>query len=373
MPIYQVRLFAADNFLNPQNPGFLPAEDASFLSSLTIGQTMTYQGGGEQLIIRIDDPAVGNATFDEAQTNQRLVVDPPATSISFGGTTYANNQIVTPTWTIVFTGSDGQTYTLTSFNFSGNTEGEIPDGAFFEGAVPPPGTVLTVQQEINPTGPNSRPYEDFFVCFEAETLIETTLGPIRALDIKVGTEVLTGPDRTPKPVRWVGHRHCEASELAAAPKLRPVRIAAGALGSDLPARDLWVSRQHRMLVRSRIAERMFGALDVLVPAVQLVGLPGIDVDLTRESVTYVHFLCDNHEIVWAEGAATESLLTGPEALRAMSDAARDEILTLFPELAANGLVPARPITQGQEARSLVLRHKRNSRALWSDALLPEVS
>ena len=49
----------------------------------------------------------------------------------------------------------------------------------------------------------------------------------------------------------------------------------GALGNGLPRRDLLVSRQHRMLVRSSIAGRMFGDKEVLVAAHHLTALPGV--------------------------------------------------------------------------------------------------
>ena len=49
-----------------------------------------------------------------------------------------------------------------------------------------------------------------------------------------------------------------------------------------------------MLVRSRIAERMFETAEVLVAAKHIVGLPGIALAEDLSEVTYVHFLCDRH-------------------------------------------------------------------------------
>ena len=65
--------------------------------------------------------------------------------------------------------------------------------------------------------------------------------------------------------------------------------------------DLIVSPQHRMLVRSQIAQKMFGTPEVLVAAKQLCQLRGIDVVEDLVDVTYVHFLFDAHQIVLANG------------------------------------------------------------------------
>ena len=87
-----------------------------------------------------------------------------------------------------------------------------------------------------------------------------------------------------QPVRWVGARRLSAAELAAAEKLRPIRIRAGALGPGTPRADLLVSPQHRVLVRSRIAQRMFGTDEVLVAAKQLLQIDGIDNDNRPQGV-----------------------------------------------------------------------------------------
>ena len=54
----------------------------------------------------------------------------------------------------------------------------------------------------------------------------------------------------------------------------------------MPSRDLVVSRQHRVLVDSPIAWRMFGQARIFVPAIKLVDLPGIHVDPPQADVLY---------------------------------------------------------------------------------------
>lgn len=202
------------------------------------------------------------------------------------------------------------------------------------------------------------------VCFTADTLIRAESGEVAVGGCQPGDRVWT-LDNGYQPIRWVGRRKLPAAALAANPHLRPIRLQAGCLGDGIPARDLTVSPQHRILVRSQIAERMFGTPEVLVAAKHLLAAPGVEVATDLAEVEYVHILFDSHEIVCSNGAETESLFTGPEALKAVSPAARDEILTLFPELGNRSYAPTavRPLSGGRRGRTLVERHARNGKVL----------
>ena len=205
------------------------------------------------------------------------------------------------------------------------------------------------------------------VCFTAGTLIGTLLGPVRVEDLKAGDDVLTLDTGTQK-IRWIGRTHRDSIDLAANPKLRPVRITAGALGDGLPAQELLVSRQHRFLVRSPIAQRMFETSEVLLPAIKLIDLDGIDIAEDVDAVEYFHILFDRHEIVCSNGAWSESLFTGPEALQAVPPASAQEIKKLFPEICEPDYEPAsaRHIPEtGKLMRKLVARHKKNNKPLYT--------
>ena len=135
------------------------------------------------------------------------------------------------------------------------------------------------------------------------------------------------------------------------------------MGTNQPDSDLVVSPQHRMLVRSRIALRMFGTDEVLVAAKQLLSIEGVDVAEDLDEIVYVHFLFDDHQIVYANGAEAESLLVGPEALKSVGVSARSEILALFPELAERPVTPSRFLPTGRMGRKLVERHIENQKPL----------
>jgi hypothetical protein len=160
------------------------------------------------------------------------------------------------------------------------------------------------------------------ICVARGTLIHTPAGGVPVERLSEGDLVLT-LDAGPQPIRWIGSRRVEATGRNA-----PIRIRAGALGN---LRDLWVSPNHRMLLRGPRAELLFGEPEVLVAAKHLVNDGSIRVD-PRAEIEYFHFLFDAHHIVWAEACPTESLFPGTEALKAVDPEAHAEIVELFPEL-----------------------------------------
>ncbi|KIC51411.1 hemolysin [Tateyamaria sp. ANG-S1] len=205
------------------------------------------------------------------------------------------------------------------------------------------------------------------VCFAKGTLIKTINGERLIEDLQIGDRVLT-MDNGYQRVQWIGGTQVPADTLSENPKLRPIRIRAGALGSGLPASDLTVSRQHRVLVRSTIAIRMFDTDEVLIPAIKLLDIDGIDIVDDLHDVAYFHMLFDHHEIVFSNGAPTESLYTGPEALKSVSPDAQQEIAALFPEILDPDYAPtsARFIPEkGKQMKNLVQRHQKNSKDLLS--------
>lgn len=204
------------------------------------------------------------------------------------------------------------------------------------------------------------------VCFTGGTMIEMASGgavPIETL--KSGDLVLT-VDNGPQEIRWIGAQSISAQQLKDSPKLRPICISAGALGPKVPNQDLCISPQHRILVRSKIAQRIFERPEVLVAAKQLTHIEGIGISTCNKDLTYYHILFDQHEVVISNGAQTESLFTGPEALKTLSDDARKEIFSIFPELASvtHERAAARTLASGKKARHLAARHATNNKSLF---------
>ena len=160
------------------------------------------------------------------------------------------------------------------------------------------------------------------ICFAKGTLIETASGEKAVEHLRAGDLVRT-LDHGDQPIRWIG-----SVRRPALGKLAPIKICKGALGNR---RDLMVSPQHRMLLTGWRAELFFGECEVLATAKSLVN----DRDIVRVEggfVDYFHILFDTHEIIFAEGALSESFHPGAMGAQALSQDAHDEILTLFPHL-----------------------------------------
>jgi hypothetical protein len=168
---------------------------------------------------------------------------------------------------------------------------------------------------------------DSVVCFTRGTLIKTDQGEVAIEELAAGDMVLT-TDNGYQPIRWIG-----SSKRAATGDLAPILIRKGALGND---RDLRVSPQHRMLLQGWQAEMLFGAHEVLATAKSLLNDHSIVRDEGGE-VEYFHILFDTHEIIYAEGCRSESFHPAKQGWKALDQATRDEILTLFPQLADGNL------------------------------------
>ncbi|MEM9580102.1 MAG: Hint domain-containing protein [Pseudomonadota bacterium] len=159
-------------------------------------------------------------------------------------------------------------------------------------------------------------------CFVAGTLIETLEGAMPVEVLEPGDLVLTR-DRGPQPLRWIGSR-----TVAATGALAPIEITAGTFGDH---KTLRVSPLHRIMIADQMAELLFGEPEVLIAAKELVN----DKTVRRReggSVTYVHMMFDQHEIVRSNGLESESFLPGKQINNIFEEEAVAEITTLFPEL-----------------------------------------
>ena len=136
----------------------------------------------------------------------------------------------------------------------------------------------------------------FTVCFLAGTRIATPAGETPVESLAIGDVVLTADGRS-VPVRWVGVQ--TVATLFADPlRSFPIRVTAGALGPDMPVRDLLVSPDHALFLDGVLVQA--GALVNGTTIVRETAMP--------ERFTYFHVELDDHSLILAEGVPAETFL-----------------------------------------------------------------
>ncbi len=203
----------------------------------------------------------------------------------------------------------------------------------FAGAPPPADTDLWVVRTTLRPGHVNRLCDQptGVICFTPGTMIRCEGGarPVEAL--REGDRVQTR-DNGLQEILWIGHRRISGARLYAMPELRPVRLRAGALADGEPDGDLVVSPRHRLLIRGPRAVELFNTDEVLVAAADLIDDRSVLRDHHLREVTYVHVLLEHHEVVWANGVATESFHPAQAGLESVTPEQRARLIERFPEL-----------------------------------------
>lgn len=339
-------IYSPSDFVStpPAEQGAQAAGTPTFTLQLAPGATPT--------LVEVTD---NDSIFDEVDSTQSLTND-----VTIDGTFYPAGTTLNTAYDLINTGT-GHKVTSLHFGGDGFQQGAI-DGIVSSIELVP-GQTYTFNTERTSHQQNNQ-YDDYFACFAAGTKIETLRGTVPIEALRVGDRVTRAPQGDAV-LRQILSRHVPAAELAARPNLRPIRISAGAFGPDMPQRDLLVSPQHRMLLSSKIVQRVCGAPQALVAATRLTDLPGIERDISVPSVTYFHLVFDAHEVIYAEGAPSESFYPGPVAIAALSPAARAEFTALFSEACIRHMRsnPACIIPQRGQQRTIARRHLKNGKAL----------
>lgn len=164
---------------------------------------------------------------------------------------------------------------------------------------------------------NTAPSKGTIPCFLAGTMIATPNGARTVEDLTPGDQVTTR-DRGPQTVIWVGERQLTLDE-SSDPKSRPIRVPAHTFGTGQPGKDTYVSPNHRVFVSDPLCQHLFGAREVFVAAKFLLGFRGISHAPVALPILFHHILLESHEVVSANGLATESLFNGEIAAVGFSE------------------------------------------------------
>ena len=155
------------------------------------------------------------------------------------------------------------------------------------------------------------------LCFLRGTHILTPTGAICVEDLRIGDRVVTRFGGI-QPVKWIGRQSFQSRFVEGNRDHIPVCIRAGALGELLPARDLYISPGHSMLVGGQ-----------LVLARNLVNGVTITQDWAPPEIAYYQIELDRHDCVIAEGAWSETYADGPGLRDQFHNA--DEFAALYPD------------------------------------------
>jgi hypothetical protein len=170
---------------------------------------------------------------------------------------------------------------------------------------------------IDRAGARARLAEVACVSFARGTHITLANGlqcPIQ--DLVPGDRVLTR-DHGPQELRWIGSQTVRATGAFA-----PIRIARGALNNS---GDLMLSPNHRLFIFQRKDRLKTGRAEVMVRARQLVNGTSV-VQSDGGFVEYFQLLFDQHEIIYAEGIAAESLYANVRVRPAIPPDLREDIV-----------------------------------------------
>lgn len=293
----------------------IPIADGDDVIRAGSGQDTLFGGGG-------DDNLVGGGDED---------------SISGG----AGNDTISAAEGDTVSGGDGDDlFLLVSHNEGGTAditivggEGDEADGDTLD--LNGQANISTLNYTVNEAGEKAGTVElldgslvsftniEHIICFTPGTLIQTAQGP-RAIEQLQAGDLIVTRDNGLQPLRWIGQRTVPGIGRFAPVELHPALMN----GTGSP---LLVSPQHRLLWSGAQAQMLFGEAEVLVAAQHLLDHPAAR-RIEQAQVTYIHLMLDRHEVLFANGVATESFYPGDTGLAALDDRSRHEMFELFPDL-----------------------------------------
>ncbi len=136
-------------------------------------------------------------------------------------------------------------------------------------------------------------------CLLRGTRVSSLLGDVPVETLKIGDLIQSSVTGEFRSIRWIGQRLLDGSSFDAEQRKvhLPVRIARGAIAQGLPARDLYISPGHALLIGE------YG-----VSARLLINGSSIRQVDAMEEIEYFHIELDSHDGMYAEGLPVETYL-----------------------------------------------------------------
>lgn len=145
---------------------------------------------------------------------------------------------------------------------------------------------------------SNRIVNDYVACFLIGTSILTPSGPKPVEQLSIGELLCTASGREAV-VKWIG-RQTVGSVFDRSEQRAPIIIEAGALGENLPHRELRLTADHALLLDGVLVQA--GAL------VNGVSIRRMSRAETGERYTVWHIETEGHDVIVAEGCAAETFV-----------------------------------------------------------------
>jgi hypothetical protein len=249
----------------------------------------------------VDDESV--VTVEGSTSNDGTISTDPSTIIFDGAVTGTGTIEISAGSDVIFYGSVASTETIEFLSNTGTLT--LADPTEFDAKIIGTGIEIVI-------------------CYLRGTRIQTPEGQVNVETLKIGDTVVTHFGGV-QPIKWIGWQSYARRFVKNNRDQLPVRIEAGALGENLPARELYVSPGHSMLIDG-----------TLVLAKSLVNGLTITQHYAPEEIHYYQIELETHDCVLAEGAWSETYADS-EGMRNKFHNAR-EFFTLYPDYRA----PAEP-------------------------------
>jgi hypothetical protein len=139
-------------------------------------------------------------------------------------------------------------------------------------------------------------------CFCGGTMIRTPQGEM-AVEALKSTDLVATADGRFLPVSWIG-RQTISTVFADKLRVLPIRIKAGALGDQVPQRDLLISPDHAILIEGALIQA--GALVNGTSIIRETNVPPVFI--------YYHVELDDHSLILAENTPAETFVDNVDRL-----------------------------------------------------------
>jgi len=307
-----------------------------FSANGLLSGTATFENALDGITFTFSSSDVNVTSFDSGFVNN--AIDHNGTGVlgfSYTALTFSNIAFV------ISGTSDatGETQLIEFLNGTGAVVGSLTDAQVVDGTISFNGNFSSIRFTSS-GGLSINSITTTINCFCAGTRIATPDGEVAVETLKAGDTVLRA-DGGVSTVKWLGRQDIDV-RTSDPLMVNPICISAGALGENIPARDLWVTQDHAIGIGGSLINA--GALVNGSSIYQVREMP-------LDGFTYYHIETDAHELILAEGVAAETYID--YRAEGSFENADERMARIIPEMDLPRVSSARMLPEGIRDRLLV--------------------